>query len=75
MKVFHLVTGLKRRRGGNPENLARVRDILKRLDSYDDILSDENDGLTQNEKFAVWRAIQYIKTGKIRDLDKGDGNV
>ena len=72
MKVFHLITGLKRRRGGNPENLARVRDILKRLDSYDDILTDDSGKWTDSEKFAIWRAITYIKTGKIKDLDKGE---
>jgi len=70
MKVFHLCTGLKSYRGANKLNLSRVRDILKRLDSFDDILIAQNDGLTPNEKLVIWRATRYIKTGKIREIEE-----
>ena len=68
MKVFHLISGIKRRRGGHGDNVGRIRDILKRLDSYDDILTDESGKYTNPEKLLLWRATQFIKTGKIKDL-------
>ena len=63
MEASDLVRSVKPRWGHGIRDMHKIKDILRRLDSFETILNENNPNYSDLDRIMIWRVVQFIKHG------------